>query len=1213
MPVSSTQVANILQGQIGMFSAAAQYAQAVSAQYGYQPSSASPIDDPRDSPALQAGMLASGGIRGADYATGALSGAAMFGMAPRILDPFTGTANAVARGYGAAGVAGGIGAGAAVGGAYLALGSVFKWGVDQAVYGAQQHAMLGHQIGGMAPGLSTGQVGQMSNLVSQAARTGMGSVNEMTSLMQQGGADGTVNMQSLSQFQSSFQKLLGNVRSVALALNSSLTEAQQAMQQVRALGVGQDGAAGFLGSMRGIGQASGLSPQQMMGLAQQGAGLGQMTGIGRQAGAMGQMVQGGVLGMVERGGLINNVDLDAGGRYQGAAFRFLGSRYGRTPLAAMMGRDGEYDEAAASQIAGGHLSREQMREMARHNLAAPGSTDRFNARRQELMGRFVSDFGGQAVAPLINEMTRGAGSPETLRAQLTGLTRSDQHGMEQLSRAMPGLRARMATEGSASFQRGAGGGLVDAIGHNVEQLIAPYRDSLQRYGAELAQSAQSVIEDVTRQFVSRPPARADPSTYAKYFRAHIAGGANPVSQAVQAHGMSSPNYFSGAGTGTFLPSGLQIAAHGTGVRPGELPMNGFAPIGHNAWAGAAALGSIPWSGGRNMLGMAGAGIDAMGAGTMAAFASESSGFMGLGGVGMLSGGGRLAGLGARGLGMAMRAGGALTGALALPMLGADIAMNEIPEIQRNLGQRAITQGAILGQGAEALKFANSNGLLSDPLQERGVGSWSGGMDYESMQRQGLTAVGGLSSEGHQLFATQASLASANKLMEGSAAAMSAFGRYGKIGSLALASAGLSGGTPQRQAMVLSNQLGIPLSEAARTITALKMQGLTADDSGRNPEQYRKDWVKRNSMFSMDGKVDTAQTLMTKGRDARYAAQLGGQTLDKMEEEWESQGLTRSHPEWKVRLADAFSRIDPTLAGEDYMSYAQAALAPTTKPLSGGGWNDVLNQEHAYNWGATGATVNGMLKGEQQAARQGVWSAATIGGIDSSRMGQYVDKFTEGLTKDGEDMRVRAPEQAMQDMLADPNVTSKGAGMMSARLASGGTAAEQRLAIYSGEVARLRYDTQRGRSASKIIQNLMGANYGSAAGKMDQHFKRGSHWTAGIEANLVKSVQELYQLGGSTGPINPNEVEALAREIDQAGVDYAKNHNKHAFDKVATKIATLENQAPSGGGGQPGDFTKQMTEVVSGMREFSAALNLITGNPLVRAAVAVAQATSSSAP
>lgn len=1225
MPISSTQVANILQGQIGMFSASAQYAQAVSAQYGFQPSSASPVDDPRDSSALQGGMAASAGIRGAELAGSIGSTAAMFGMAPRALDPFTMSAHAASMGYATQGVAGAVGAGAAVGGAYLALGSVFKWGVDQAVFGAQQHAMLSQQIGSMAPGMGSGQIGQMSSMVSQAARSGMGSVNELTALMQQGGADGSVSMQSLSQFQMSFQKLLGNVRAVSVALNSNLMEAQQAMQQVRSMGIGPDAAPGFLASMRGIGQSSGLSPQQMMQSAQMGAQMGRQTGIGMQSGAMGGMVQAGVIGMVERNGLINGVDQQAGGQFQNAAFRFLGSQYGRPVLAAMMNRNGEYDADAAAQIATGSLSRQQIREMASRNLSGSGQLDRFNARRGELMGQFVSDFGGQAISPALNEMTRGSGQPETLRAGLTGLTRSDMHGMEQLNRAMPGLRSRMAQEGRAAFEQGTGSsGLFDAIGQNVEQIIAPYRDMLQRYGADLAQSAQGVIEDVTKSFVRKPPGRADPSVYARYFSQHLAGGGNSVTANVQAGmGGVSPSGGLGGGGGPYdglfggLPSGLRIGAMGPGTGLSELPMFGMAPMGHNGWAGAAALGSLPWTGGRNALGALGAGVDSMGAGMMTAFGAESSGFMGMGGIGTLSGTGRFAGAAMRGIGMLGRGAGALAGALAVPALAADLAFNELPEIQRGLGRRAITQGAILGQGADFINFASQTGQLANPLEEHRIGSWSGGMDYEDMQRKGLVPVGGMTGPGNQMFASTQTMRQANELLANSNSSLAGLSRYGDMGKTALTLAGLSGRSPTGQAAYMADQLGIPAKDAAKMLLAMRGAGLDPT-STQDPADYRKQWLTNNRLgdrISQDpnsGHV-TIRNLMMKGMDPKNGV-LGGKTIDAVMQELDDQHIPRTDPAWTARVGAALQALSvgtPEAAAAagtlDFADMAQKIARGDVKPSYGGrsnDWMDPARQSDASNWMRMAGDVKPVLEAQRGEAHQNAWTAAVMGGYSSSRMSEYVDSFSQGpLTADdgrghhaGQDMRAIAPEEMNRGMLADKRMSSRDFSRMAGRLAMGGDAASQRLSMYAGEDARLRSLTERGRSATQIITALTGADFSGRVGvKASEHFKKGTGWSADIESRIVAGVHDLVQLQAGVGnKLDPNVVEGLSREIDQAGQRYAKTHDKHAFDEVTTKLATFRAQAP-GNMSRDGDFAKRMAEVTTGLTQFGTALNTILQN------------------
>lgn len=1242
MAISSTQVANIVQGQVGMFSAAAQYAQAVSAQYGFQPSSASPIDDPRDSPALQGGMAASAGLRGLEMAGSAGVLAAQFGMGPRQLDPFTMGAHAFTMGREASGWAGGIGAAAGAAGAVMAVGSVFKWGVDQAVFGAQQHAMLNQQIGQIAPNMSGGQIGQMSSMVSQISRQGMGSVNELTALMQQGGADGSVSMQSLGQFQSSFQRLLSNVRQVASTLNSSLTEAQAAIQQVRGLGVGAGEAAGFLGTMRGIGQAGGFSPGQMMGIAGQGAQLGLQTGIGRQAGAMGQMVQAGVLGMVGRNGLIDGVDADTGGQYGNAAFRFLGSRYGRAPLAAMMGRNGEYDQDAASQIASGLMSREQMQAAANRNLAGAGQTDRFNARRQELMGRFVSDFGGQAIAPALQEMTRGLSNPESMRAGLTGLTRADQQGMDQLNRAMPGLRARLAEEGRAAFDKGTGGGggLMDAIGQNVEQIIGPYRTMMQQYGAQLAQSAQTLIEDVTKSFVRQPPSRADPAVYARQFQQHLSGsgGFSASVQEGRRLGAGQASYF-GRQSGPYddlvggLPSGLQLGALGSSVSPSELPMYGLAPMHHNPYGAAAALSAMPF-GGRSLLGAAAGGIDAMGAGMMTAFASESTGFMGLGGIGMGMGTGRLAGAAMRGVGLAGRLGAGVLGAAAPLMLGADLAFNEAPEVSRKMGWSPISQGALMGQQADLVKFASGAGLLDDPLGAQKVGGWRGGMDYDDMQRKGLVPIGGMvgaggaEGSGFQLAATQQQMRQMEQLVTQSGAALARFNQYGQTGQVALAFAQGMSRDPGQMTGELANQLGIPTRDAAQVILAVKAQGLQREVRSRTtPEMFRQEWRDHEGAYS--GRLDTkpmgagsppgytkeqkkAYAIMIRGMNPQNG-RLGGKTIDQVMDEAREGGTPEGSPAYKAKLISALQLLDAEgAAGFDYTAAADDIISGKVTPVGMGAggreqrWGDVRDFSNAQSWGALQGKINPALQGEAGTARQEMWSAATIAGVSQGMVGRYVDEFSQGLTDTGGNKTLEAPERLMQDMLKDASLTDTSWRKFASQMARGNTEASQRMAGMAVVGGRLHHDVRVGKRADQIITDLMGTKFDGATGeRARRHFKLGNPLGAGIEAQMIASAHSLIQLTKKEGEhVAPEEADALVAQVNAAGIEYAKSHDKHAFDTVAAKIATMQSQAGQMAGGKSGDISKQMSEFMGNMQKLNEGMSALANNRLVQLALKV---------
>ena len=74
MPISSTQVSNIIGGQIGMFSASAQYSQAISAQYGFQPGGAPFPNDPFQQNQMQQNLAVGGSM------ANTVAGAGQMGM-----------------------------------------------------------------------------------------------------------------------------------------------------------------------------------------------------------------------------------------------------------------------------------------------------------------------------------------------------------------------------------------------------------------------------------------------------------------------------------------------------------------------------------------------------------------------------------------------------------------------------------------------------------------------------------------------------------------------------------------------------------------------------------------------------------------------------------------------------------------------------------------------------------------------------------------------------------------------------------------------------------------------------------------------------------------------------------------------------------------------------------------------------------------------------
>lgn len=764
MPISSTEVSNILQAQIGMFSTSTQYAQAMSAQYGFQSLGGMGVNDPRAAthPAQQsllAGNLASGVIRGAGYGAGALSLAAGFNLAPRMFDPFFSMpAHYASMGYRLGGLGGAIGMGGMALGGAMAIGSALGYASDQMLTGAQGRSVLNSQIGGMFPNMGINQVGSMSAMVESMNRQGMGGLNELTALMRQGQAAGTLQTGNITEFQASFQKLVGNVRQIANVLNSSINEAHQALVHVKGLGISSDRAAGFITTARGLGQAGGLSPQQMLMAAGQGSQIAQQAGIDRETGAVGAMRTASMFSMVESNKLIEGITAGSQGRFTSAAFRFLGSRQGRSVLGAIMTPGGEYDPEAAAQIAAGSLTPQEIRRMSARNLRSAGSRDAFRARRQELAAEFVSQFGPSGVAPTVSAIAAESGRPEVMRSRLTGLNRRDFGALEQLSSRSASLNQRLTQEALDAFKEGQKQlGVGDIMGVVADKFLGPIRNRFRELGASLTQSVASALDSAANEFVQRPPPRADPRMYAETVRKALLSGTSlsPGSVASTAGILpSQPGGVAGMIRGS-VPGAFRFL--GAGLQPGtsmsELPAQGFGTESYNPYMTGMALGAIPITPtGSNAFMLAGSAVGSFGKTMTQAFNVPGSGPMGIAGIGPISGTGRLAGFGIRGAGAALRGMGRLLGPVAAPLMALDLMTNVLPERARQAGEAQITQGAVMGSNAEFLRSLESSGVLgADAFVSRQVGA--GGLNADSAREAGLTPISGTLSNGQQTFLT----------------------------------------------------------------------------------------------------------------------------------------------------------------------------------------------------------------------------------------------------------------------------------------------------------------------------------------------------------------------------------------------------------------------------------------------------------------------------
>lgn len=733
MPISSTQVSNIIGGQIGMFSASAQYSQAISAQYGFQPGGAPFPNDPFQQNQMQQNLAAGGrmanfGVGAASMGMGALSTAAMFGMAPRIFDPFTSGAHAFMGGMRTGGMMGGMASGALAFGAVSAGIGAVGYGFDQMRTGVQNRMMLTQQAGQVMPGMGVGGLNAVAGQIESMNRQGYGSLQELTGLMRQGANSGALNTSSLSEFTMSFQKLVTNVRQVATALNTTIGQAQQAMQEVKAMGISSDNAAGFLGTARAFGAQVGLGPQQMMQYASMGSSFAANAGIHRELGASGAVMQAGVYGLANRQG-VAGVLPDSYQRYMGGASRFLSSRYGRNVLGAMLDtRTGGLNMQVARQISVGGMTRQQINALSRSNIAEYGR-DAFEASRGELGASFISEFGPQSLGLTIEDMTAGSSSPQMLRRRLTGLNRADFMGMQNLQAQTSQLTNQLTSAAREGFRQGQQNtGFSGRLSQAFDDMVRPVKDRFRQMGANLAQSMQQAVADFNSEF-SGTPGMSQGTMNAAFMRQHRAatmgGDAAFMDMLRQQNAQLSPQLgfnLAPGGPGDDpsmmqslarrLPAAFRIGSYSPGTGFSELPMHGLGTEQYSGMQTGIALGMIP---GGYALGHLGRGIQAVGSAgvgfTNANF--PSSGFLGLGGRGPIGGTMMGASRGLQGVGLLSRGVGRAARFAGPAAIAYDLMTNVMPEARRRAGVEAITAGAITGQNARFTNFLADVGALGD--------------------------------------------------------------------------------------------------------------------------------------------------------------------------------------------------------------------------------------------------------------------------------------------------------------------------------------------------------------------------------------------------------------------------------------------------------------------------------------------------------------------
>jgi hypothetical protein len=445
-----------------------------------------------------------------------------------------------------AGIAG-IGGAALAAAPIMAAGAAVRYGVGQAVQGAQ----FNNQVFGMLENNFRFQ--------NSSSRTGHGfsrqeglSVSNM--LQDMGAGDmhtnaqelrrvmgGTVQMglmktvQDVKAFKDKFKKTVGALKEIAETMNTTLEGAMPFFQAARQSGFWTP--ADIMKNARGTratAQASGMSVAQVQQMQMQGANMARSVGAYGATGArgmsaslqfMGGAVRSGVVGERElaeaTGGLTGSAAIgSASGTLQTAATRFASGRLGRWMLASM-GSHGfkQLDEGLLGKFTSGQLSIGQIGSMARKNISKQGAFNFVNNER-DLRGDLLQ---------------RG---PETMLGLMKGVLGEHLHGTSSKSRLVTrrlmgrwfGLHgrqadmyAKMARE-SEEIRRGNQSRAstdADATSRQQEEILnhswegakrkaSKWLDEntkfIRKFGAELSTSISESWEKFTDKFWGRTPA-----------------------------------------------------------------------------------------------------------------------------------------------------------------------------------------------------------------------------------------------------------------------------------------------------------------------------------------------------------------------------------------------------------------------------------------------------------------------------------------------------------------------------------------------------------------------------------------------------------------------------------------------------------------------------------------------------------------------------------
>lgn len=577
MPISSTDISGLIGGQTAMFSNNLAFSQQLSGAYGTGPmmgggGGGGAMQNPFPS------VSGSGIVGGAAMALPAagfaasLAGGIKGGMAGW-LDPFTGVGRAFAAGAGAPGagfggtmghigrqfaaggargavggmgaIGGGLAAGLATGGLYMAAGSMISGAAESIYEGAQvvgdvervaqRHMAPAYGTPGVRPGgqMARSRIQGMVDVLHElASENVMASVGDMTRLLDKFASAGMLTgVQDPGSFKRKFSSMIKQVDSIAKILGTSLDEAAPLLQSMQQMGMWR--AEDIMGTTMAMRQVGPGAAPHMMAAMQTGAQRAHAMGgtmAGGAALARQQFLQ--VQAAGQSGLLPNEAIMEFTGGIGGAAGQrmvaeqmtgtmqnFVQHPMGRLMMAGLGeyqgGRfTGRVDEELMNRFQQGQVDVGELQRIGMSRTQTRQGAASFTFRQGQIGQEVMAQGGMEGMVEAINRVMERAGyadAPEEIRGifiqQLTGVNQRMAEMIMRMGDDLPRLREIQRQKAldtiNDSFQQldrrmnHSVQGLKDAIKYRTQEFWRPFQEFGGRLSTQVGEGIDQLMASIT--------------------------------------------------------------------------------------------------------------------------------------------------------------------------------------------------------------------------------------------------------------------------------------------------------------------------------------------------------------------------------------------------------------------------------------------------------------------------------------------------------------------------------------------------------------------------------------------------------------------------------------------------------------------------------------------------------------------------------------------